>query len=100
LSCRIFRVAFERQDLVISQKALDGLIGLIDLPDLRLDLSLPPLLERLKLDAALLDRFPSDVSGGEAQRLALARLLLLSPDFIVADEPTSRLDPIVALRSE
>jgi peptide/nickel transport system ATP-binding protein len=35
------------------------------------------------------------VSGGEAQRLALARLLLLDPAVIVADEPTSRLDPIV-----
>lgn len=56
---------------------------------------LPPLLERLKLKPALLARYPSEVSGGEAQRLALLRLLLLDPSVIVADEPTSRLDPII-----
>jgi peptide/nickel transport system ATP-binding protein len=59
------------------------------------DRELPPLLERLKLDARLLARRPGEVSGGEAQRLALARILLMKPDLIVADEPTSRLDPLV-----
>lgn len=52
-------------------------------------------LDRLKLSAKLLERFPSEISGGEAQRLALLRLLLLNPAVIVADEPTSRLDPIL-----
>ncbi len=54
-----------------------------------------PLLERLKVKPGLLDRLPGEISGGEAQRLALARLLLLDPVAIVADEPTSRLDPVV-----
>ncbi len=39
-----------------------------------------------------LERYPHQLSGGEIQRLALARVLLLDPGFIVADEPTSRLD--------
>ncbi|MCB5190600.1 ATP-binding cassette domain-containing protein [Methylobacillus arboreus] len=56
--------------------------------------ALPPMLARLKLDEGLLRRLPSQVSGGELQRLALARILLLSPALIFADEPTSRLDPI------
>lgn len=56
--------------------------------------TLPRLLARLKLDEGLLRRLPSQVSGGELQRLALARILLLSPALIFADEPTSRLDPI------
>jgi ABC-type glutathione transport system ATPase component len=56
---------------------------------------LPPLLERLKVHDRLMSRRPSEVSGGEAQRLALARILLLDPVAIIADEPTSRLDPVV-----
>lgn len=54
----------------------------------------PPLLARLRLGSHLLARRPSQVSGGELQRFALARVLLLKPALIFADEPTSRLDPI------
>ena len=51
-------------------------------------------MERLRLGASLLDRFPDQVSSGELQRIALIRVLLLRPVLLVADEPTSRLDPI------
>lgn len=64
-------------------------------PELDLKRDLPPLMESLKLHTSLLQRRPSEVSGGEAQRLAIARILLLAPEAIVADEPTSRLDPVV-----
>lgn len=53
-----------------------------------------PLMERLKLPDSLLNRLPSEVSGGELQRAALLRALLLDPVFLFADEPTSRLDPV------
>lgn len=52
------------------------------------------MLARMRLSPALLDRLPHQVSGGELQRIALARVLLMRPALIFADEPTSRLDPV------
>lgn len=42
-------------------------------------------------------KFPHELSGGEQQRIAIARALLNDPDFIIADEPTGNLDPRTSL---
>lgn len=41
-----------------------------------------------------MDRYPAELSGGELQRMALARIMLVRPRLIVLDEPTSMLDVI------
>ncbi|OED48146.1 hypothetical protein ACH42_02520 [Endozoicomonas sp. (ex Bugula neritina AB1)] len=57
---------------------------------------IPAWMKKLRLDMKLLERLPGKVSGGELQRFAIMRALMMSPKLLVADEPTSRLDPIIA----
>lgn len=50
------------------------------------------LLERVGMRADQLDKYPREFSGGQLQRIAIARALTLDPDFIVCDEPVAALD--------
>lgn len=56
------------------------------------------LVDRVGLSPEDLDRYPHEFSGGEKQRLAIARALTVDPDLIIADEPTSALDSRIQAR--
>lgn len=57
-----------------------------------LEVEVRRLCEMVQLPAPMLDRYPHELSGGQARRVGVARALALSPSLVVADEPTAGLD--------
>lgn len=95
LSATAFQKIYQDPDAAFApgislRRSLQDLVELHGLDQTALD----SLLARMRLAPALLKRRPDQVSGGELQRIALARVLLMKPALIFADEPTSRLDPV------
>jgi peptide/nickel transport system ATP-binding protein len=53
---------------------------------------LAAILRRLGLPKSVVDKYPHEISGGQARRVAIARALLMRPSILMADEPTAGLD--------
>ncbi|MFZ2472883.1 MAG: dipeptide/oligopeptide/nickel ABC transporter ATP-binding protein [Methanothrix sp.] len=74
------------------EQSIHEVLSLLKIPPREWQDRTRDILEMVGLSEELLCRYPAQISGGQCQRLALGRVLILQPKVIILDEPTSALD--------
>ena len=96
---RTVGVVFQDFRLIANKTVYDNVafaMRVIGARDREIRERVPYVLELVGLDSKA-TRHPNELSGGEQQRLAIARALVNTPSTIIADEPTGNLDPELAM---
>ena len=96
---RTVGVVFQDFRLIANKTVYDNVafaMRVIGARDREIRERVPYVLELVGLDSKA-SRHPNELSGGEQQRLAIARALVNNPSTIIADEPTGNLDPELSL---
>jgi NitT/TauT family transport system ATP-binding protein len=84
----------ENAELGLKVRNFYGADGVHTPQDYRPERDVTPWLERLGINK-FADKYPSQISGGQRQRTAIARTLALQPDLLLMDEPFSSLDAVI-----
>ena len=90
---------FQQIHLVESMSVLDNVLVagmLLKIPKKELAERAKKLLQLIGIDESLWKKLPNQLSGGEAQRVGVARALINSPKIVFADEPTGALNSVMA----
>ena len=79
--------------MTVSQIIAEPLLNLMpELPKTQVQQKLQDIMESIGLQKQQLNRYPHEFSGGQCQRIGIARAMMLSPKLLICDEPVSALD--------
>lgn len=92
----VFQGAMNALDPVYNIKdQLKEVLTIHGFPQEKMEARMREAVKQVGLDPSVINRYPHELSGGMKQRIVIAMALMLEPEFVIADEPTTALDVLV-----